>query len=293
MTVVRDYTSGVNMAWSSVRSGVLGITVPAESPRAAARAAQAAQPERQDASPLPLFYRNPRPVDADRHARMGLPGAANLQFAAGTNSIPINAAEFAVASKHYPIVFSAQPPHLPVVIIGLRNNENAFVTEEFRWVAGFYVPAYVRRYPFIFMENPERRQFILCVDEGSGLMVEGGERRLFDDGGKPTDLTNRALDFCRAFHAQHEVTRQFVQALGDHGLLIENSTEIRLSEGRRVEMQGYMIVDRERFEGLGDEVFLEWRRLGWLPLIYSHLISGSNWPAILQQTARRAAARGA
>lgn len=59
-------------------------------------------------------------------------------------------------------------------------------------------------------------------------MVEGGESRLFDDGGKPTDLTNRAPNFCRAFHAQHEVTRQFVRALGDRGLLVENSTEVRL-----------------------------------------------------------------
>ena len=210
---------------------------------------------------------------------------ANLRFAASSNSIPINAAEFAIASKFYPIVFSAQAPHLPVVISGLRSGENAFVTAEFRWVQGIYVPAYVRRYPFIFMENPERKQFILCVDEGSGLLSDGE--------GKATDLTNRALDFCRGFHAQHETTRQFVNSLTEHDLLTDNSTEIRLSEGRRVEMQGYMIIDRERFEALADDVFLEWRRAGWLPLIYSHMISGSNWPAILQQTARRANAEAA
>ncbi len=69
--------------------------------------------------------------------------------------------EFAVAARHYPIVFSNSAPHLPVTVCGLQTGSNAFVGNDNRWTQGCYVPAYVRRYPFILMENAEAKQFIL------------------------------------------------------------------------------------------------------------------------------------
>ncbi len=128
-----------------------------------------------------------------------------------------------------PLVFSNSAPFLPVAITGLRTGTNAFLDADGkRWARGCYVPAYVRRYPFILMENTEQQQFILCVDEESGFLGEDGERRLFDDDAKPTEITNQALEFCRAYHAQFEATQNFVEELSERDLLTDNSTEIRL-----------------------------------------------------------------
>ena len=239
------------------------------------------------------FYTAPQPVNATRHARYGVRDKADLSFAAGTNVLPIGIGEFASAAKNYPVVFSAEPPHMPVIIVGLRNGENVFVTASKLWAQSAYVPAYVRRFPFVFMETPDQKQMILCIDEGSELVSEGGEMALFDAEGKQTAIIDRALEFCRMFHQQHEATRQFVAALAEHELLGDNTTEIQLGENRKIELKGYKIVDRAKFDALDDAVFLDWRRRGWLAPIYHHLQSGTNWPNLMQQTVARAQEKAA
>ncbi len=243
-----------------------------------------------DAPRFPLFYSAPRPVEAGRHAKTSMKSDLNVGFAANANAIPLNVVEFAIAARHYPIVFSNTEPFLPVAITGLRTGVNAFVDAEGKhWARGAYVPAYVRRYPFILMENAEQQQFILCVDEDSGFLEEDGERALFDADGKPAEVTNQAMEFCRAYHAQYEATQKFVAELEERGLLTDNSTEIRLADDRKIQMQGYKIIDREKFEQLSDDVFLDWRRKNWLPVAYAHMVSLSNWPAVLQRAADKAA----
>ena len=254
----------------------------------AAKAEETTAPDAQQAPRFPLFYKAPRPVEATRHAKSGLIENMDVGFASDANAIPVNVVEFAVAARHYPIVFSTAEPSLPVVVTGPRTGTNAFVGTDSSWARGFYVPAYVRRYPFILMENTEKEQFILCVDEESGAMTDGGERQLFNEEGKPSELTDRALEFCRAYHGQYEATRQFVAALNEHELLTDNSTEIRLADDRKIQMQGYKVIDREKFDKLPDDVFLEWRKKNWLPVVYSHLVSLSNWPSVLQRAADRA-----
>ena len=190
------------------------------------------------------------------------------------NAIPLN---FAVAARHYPIVFSNTAPFLPVMITGLRSGTNAFIDAEGkRWARRCYVPAYVRRYPFILMETAEQKQFILCADEDSGFLTEDGERRLFEDDGDPSEVTNQALEFCRAYHAQYEATQRFVAELNERDLLADNSTEIRLADDHKIQIQGYKVIDREKFEKLTDDVFLDWRAKNWLPIAYAHMISLSN-----------------
>lgn len=187
-------------------------------------------------------------------------------------------------------MFSNTAPFLPVIITGLRSGTNAFIDAEGkRWARGCYVPAYVRRYPFILMENFEQKQFILCAVEDSGFLTEDGERRLFEDDGDPSEVTNQALEFCRAYHAQYEATQRFVAELNERDLLADNSTEIRLTDDRKIQMQGYKVIDREKFEKLPDNVFLDWRAKNWLPIAYAHMTSLSNWPAVLQRAADRAA----
>jgi hypothetical protein len=246
------------------------------------------KPEAAEVPRFPLFYKSPRPVEAARHAKSGLIENMDVGFAADANAIPVNIVEFAVAARQYPIVFSTAEPSLPVIVSGLRTGTNAFIGTDNTWAHGFYVPAYVRRYPFILMENTVKEQFILCVDENPGALTDGGERQLFNDYGKPSELTDRALEFCRAYHGQYEATRQFVAGLNEQDLLTENSTEIRLTDDRKIKMQGYKVIDREKFDKLPDDVFLDWREKNWLPVIYSHLLSLSNWLSVLQRAADRA-----
>ena len=68
---------------------------------------------------LPLFYTAPQRLDSRRHAGKRLAPATKLGFANTTNSVPLNGIEFLLAVKHYPIVFTATDPALPVAVVGL------------------------------------------------------------------------------------------------------------------------------------------------------------------------------
>ncbi len=197
--------------------------------------------------------------------------------------MPLNAVEFGLAVRHYPIVFTSADPALPVVVLGLRSGQNMFLGDDGAWESNVYVPAYVRRYPFIFMSSSDGLQFTLCVDAESELLVKGGKRSLFQ-GDEASDITNRALEFCQAFQAQHEFTRQFAEAVSKHGLLSPRAAEVTLKSGEKLALGGFRIIDEGKFNALPSEVFLEWRQRGWLHLVYSHLMSLSNWAGLVDRT---------
>ena len=240
---------------------------------------------------LPLFYRAPRPLDSRRHAGKRL-GPADFGFARQTNSIPLNAIEFPSAVRQYPIVFTASDPAVPVAVVGLRDRENLYVQGDGSWAPGTYVPAYARRYPFILVENPEQKQFTVCIDEASASLRDGEGEPLFE-GDAPAAAAIRARDFCSAFQAQTVATRAFADAVAGAGLLIENRAQVALRDGRALGMSGFRVIDEAKFNALPDETILDWRRKGWLPLVYCHLISTSNWANLVDRVAGAVAAKGA
>lgn len=58
-----------------------------------------------EAPRFPLFYTSPRPLEAGRHAKTTLSAEVHAEFAAKANAIPLNIVEFAIAARHYPLVF--------------------------------------------------------------------------------------------------------------------------------------------------------------------------------------------
>ena len=94
---------------------------------------------------MPLFYKDPRPVDPVRHGPLSLLPENDFGFARGTNAVPLNLTEFSVAARHFPIVFVRDPIPLALAVLGMRRDENVYVDDKGRWRSGCYIPAYVRR----------------------------------------------------------------------------------------------------------------------------------------------------
>lgn len=243
--------------------------------------AQAAQ------NKLPLFYQEPAPLDSKAHARLALRKDFDLGYAAKVNAVPVNLIEMPQLCHYYPIAFSNDGSATPVAILGLRESENLFVNDQGRWEDGTYVPAYIRRYPFIFSEIPGNNQLSLCVDMDQRFVEEGGEQRFFDDEGKPTLLSQNALEFCKSYHAAAQPTMEFSKVLQDSGLLIDRQVDLTLPDGKKISFAGFRIIDEARLAEIKDETFAEWRRKGWLPFIYAHLFSGAQWQRLTGLLNRR------
>ncbi|HJQ61152.1 MAG TPA: SapC family protein [Vineibacter sp.] len=247
---------------------------------AGAAPAQAADPN------LPLFYRNPAPLDAARHRGKAIRDNAGYGFSAGTNSVPVSGAEFALAHRHYPIVFSGAQTPFPVAVLGLRPDENLFVSAAGGWQPQTYIPAYVRRYPFVFIEAPDDK-LILAIDEGGENLTDQGKLGLFDAGGKPTDLVKSALQFCSAYQANHKATFEFVEALRGQDLLVDNQAQATIAGTERLALAGFKVIDEGRFNKLPGATLLAWRDKGWLAWIYAHLLSAGSWNALAGMAAER------
>jgi hypothetical protein len=241
------------------------------------------------AAGLPPLYARPVLLDANKHAGLSLKENGGYAFARTANVMMINAIEFVAAGRHYPIVFAGGDNPVPVVVLGMKQGENLFVEPDGSWRRGAYIPAYARRYPFIFAESSDRTKLGLCIDEASDLLVESDVRPLFRNGER-TPVLEQALNFCTAFQREVERTKAFTEALKEQDLLRENRANIRMATGEQLAVTGFRVVDEQKFAALPDDVFLDWRRKGWLALVYCHLLSTGSWAELVDQQADRSGA---
>lgn len=236
----------------------------------------------QGAPLLPLFYRALQPLNSQVHAQWHLK-EGDADFAAETPFVPVVAGELAAASRSYPIVFAADSAQ-PVAVLGLEAT-NLFV-EDGKWASDAYVPAYVRRYPFAFIATVDPDGFALAIDSGSDRVVEaGGEGAALFNDGKPSALTGQALEFCAAFGREAEATALFAAALREKELLIDRRADATLPDGRKLGLDGFQIVDAEKFKALDDETVLAWHKQGLLALVHFHLASLDRFHALLNRQA--------
>lgn len=236
----------------------------------------------------PLFYRRPAALSPFYHVDLALEGDGTYAFARATNSIPLNAVEFGLAVRHYPIVFTPGAPCFPVAIVGTHRDRNLFVDDAGRWRESVYVPAWVRRYPFIFLEEPGSKEFTLGIDEAAPMLKPGGENRLFRSG-KPMPALERAVTFCSEFQGHLALTREFCKALEDERLLADKEAGITMKGGDSFRLTGFRVVDEKKFDKLDSKTFQRFRRRGWLAPIYLHLASVANWATLVDLAAKQGA----
>jgi hypothetical protein len=232
------------------------------------------------AQALPLFYRDPRPLDPAALATYGLKRGKGFAFSGMSHAVPVSLAEFALAQKHYPIVFAPGDPPMPLIALSLMRNENLFVDAQGNWLDDSYVPAYVRRYPFVLGEVPGEQRMFLCVDVASELVSDQAPEVPFFDGQKPTELVNQALELCRRFHEDLVLTKAYCQELNKLGILKETELTYTAPDGQQTAAGSFITIDPAEFEKLSDSVFMDLRHRGMLAPIYMQQASQSNWPRI-------------
>jgi hypothetical protein len=233
------------------------------------------------------YYGKPVLLDRDRHrARRVRPGQG-FGFARRTNSLYLAGAEFNEACKEYAIVFtrSAAGKAAPVVVLGLRTDENLFVDAQDAWDAR-YIPAFVRRYPFVLAELPGRSLGV-CIDEAYEGLGETEGEALFDAQGQDTPFLRSALEFLAQYQREHLRTEAFCQRLEQHGLLTEMNARASLPDGRSFAVGGLLVVDEKKLLALPDAAALAMFRAGELHLVSMHLASLSNMQGLLDRLAQR------
>lgn len=221
-----------------------------------------------------IFYQEVIPVSAKRHAEAAVKTGTDYRFARKTNAVPVTAVEFASAAREYAIVFAGKEDAvMPMVVLGARQDENAYVDDEGRWKAR-YVPAYIRRYPFVFSSSDDGATFTLCIDESfTGYNTDGRGERLFDADGERTQYLSTVLNFQQEYQAHFSTTQAFCRRLKELELLEPVEARFGQAGGRLHTLTGLLVINREKLRRLTDEQLAAMVRGGELELAYLHLHS--------------------
>jgi len=231
-----------------------------------------------------LIYGDVQPINKQRHAGWSVKAGNQFGFAQGVNSVPLMAVEFPNAAEEYSIVFAGEGESLlPVVLMGVREDENLYVDSDGGWSAK-YIPAFVRRYPFVFSSADEGATLTLCIDEGfEGCNEEGRGERLFDAEGEQTQYLNSVLDFLKEYQAHYQRTKNFAKKLVELDLLEPMGAQFTTPAGEKRTVTGFQAINRDKLKALSPDSFSDLAKTDELELIYLHLQSMRNFSKMLEK----------
>ncbi|MDB5682751.1 MAG: hypothetical protein JWM38_2213 [Sphingomonas bacterium] len=224
---------------------------------------------------LPLFYNDLQPLSSGQHGDWKARRIESAPFLVNTHAVPVTVDEFALVQRYYPIVFSVGENPVPLALMGLNEGVNTFLQEDGTLLNEVYVPAYVRRYPFMLARlRPDTDELSLCFDptaEAIGQFEEGDP--LFADG-KISPATQSILDFCEQFEQAGQRTAAFMAELAEHGLLMDGEVTIQYDAAPQPFVyRGFQMVSEDKLRELRGDVARKMIQSGMLPLVYAHLLS--------------------
>jgi len=232
-----------------------------------------------------LFYSRPEPLSKEAHSKLGLKSIDQpYNFTAATHLVPLTVTEFAPSALCYPIIFVGDAK-TPVAVLGVNANENLFVDENGAYAAECYLPAYVRRYPFVLANDAQAQRLIVCIDRDAPMISDKPDFPFFEKG-EPTTYTQNAIEFCNNFEVERQRTESFVALLVELDLFESKEAMFTPPPVDGVAQTPQLVatyqgVSEEKLNALPSEKFAELRDNGALAQIYAHLISLLGWDRLI------------
>jgi hypothetical protein len=233
-------------------------------------------------------------VPLTKQHRVVLPETGKLPLVFRTMSaLPLSFTEFAVACRDYPIAFvsgDGGANFVPMAVLGIENQQNLFVSKDGAWDPGFYVPAYVRRYPFcmtrVTVDGREQAERVACVEKRA--ISDKGEA-LFDKEGGPLPAWQERQKLLFEYEADLLRSEEMCRSLAQLQLLEPFTMQAVPNEGSPLALTGMHRVAEQKLAELPAEKLKELTQSGVLSRVYSHLISLANFARLLDRRTTAAA----
>ena len=225
------------------------------------------------------MYKKLQPINKIEDKNKGIKEVKSFSYAKEQISVPLAITEFYEACKDYPILFAKDlnGSWMATAMLGYKEKENLFIDEEGVWEKQRYIPAHIRRYPFIYVNNTETQELTLAVDgDYKSEDTKDEVRKLFLEDGTNSEFLNGVLRFLNQFHGDALATEKFIKQLESWELLEEKVAKIVTPDGKNYNINGFYVVNEEKLKHLSKKK----RDAIWdknvMPLIIAHLISLSN-----------------
>lgn len=238
-------------------------------------------------------YQKVVPVDRDKQRDLGVSKERCNVFAAAQNTVHLNIIEFFHASAFFPIAFIKQKNNdfTPCAVLGLNLAKNLFIDEHGAWQEGTYIPASIRRYPFIteavtseeLSSNNEDLRKPVFVDE-SALAKDAPS--LFIANGVATSEWEKIESFVADYISAEKLTLSFTKKLSELNLLEAFDAQIHPNGGEMTRLKGLFRINEDKLNMLPAKTVKGLMKSGELSRIYAHLISLENFAKLLDKQAQ-------
>jgi len=225
------------------------------------------------------MFKNLETLDPEKHKDLRFAPADNFNFAAAVASAPLGASEVVDASRALPVAFSPEGPLVPVAVFSIREGENAFINANGEW-QGAYVPAHIRRYPFILGDSGSPDSFSVMFAPDAPHFKNAKGEALFTEDGKQGETLAKIMEFLTAFQSEIAGTEKLLAPLAETGVLTLQRLDLTDAEGKTSSIDGVRAVDREKLVALDDATLAGWVRSGLMMVIDAHLASLKNFGAL-------------
>jgi len=225
---------------------------------------------------LPLFYKDLMPLNSRDHASWRARTVDKASWLGNQHAIPLTVEEFPHAQRTYPIVFSSGDNPVPLALMGLNEGVNVFFDAEGKPLGDAYIPAYIRRYPFLLAKlRPDADEMSLCFDPSSDILGDFKDGEALFAEGQPSEHTKGVLEFCEKFEEAGARTQAFMNELIGADILMDG--EVAIQQNDRPDQpyiyRGFKMVNQDKLKEIDTEKLKAWNENGILPLIYAHLMS--------------------
>ncbi|EJF74675.1 SapC family protein [Bartonella alsatica] len=234
-----------------------------------------------------LFYKDITPINKISHKNLKFSPQNDMSFAKDTHWVPLAISEYFQAALDYPILFMCAEDeqkkrhYTSAALVGLSNEENDYITSDKNWKKNTYVPAFVRRYPFVLAQFSNEKEFSVCFDQKSGMFNEVAGTELFNSDGSISPFMEERIRFLESFKIAMEKTAEFIDAIVEMNLLSQKSINVKNDKGLSAQLEHFWIVDEEKLNKLSAHQLAKLHKNGFLGLIFAHLMSTNNLVKIL------------
>lgn len=203
-------------------------------------------------------------------------------------------AEFRNLQAHYPIVFrkNAQGQFEPVALLGFKDGQNLFLTEQYRGVTqdamassgwdATYIPMTLERLPFLIGFSQDR-QPMMHIDLDHPRVSRTQGEPIFREHGGNTEFLERMSSLLLAIHNGLAAGESFIGALLQHELLESFVLDIQLNDGSQNRLAGFYTIQEERLLDLDGAALERLNRAGHLQAIYMAIASLSQFRALIER----------
>lgn len=234
--------------------------------------------QKSDTSRLPPLYTSAELLHREKHKNLRIRLDMGWKFAKGISYVPLAMREFVAASRAAPVVFLPRGEgYTSVFLTGLALGQNDFVQEDGSWSSNSYIPAYLRRYPFILIDTQMGKR--MGLDPNAKHFAKSKGEPLFE-AGKESAALIKVRDLCVAFDEAWAATHGFLKALEDENLLVPGQVTLHASGEPERTFNGFHIVDFEKVAALDARTLVDWQKKGWLEALYAHRASQGRWSAL-------------